>query len=125
MLAAIVFFGHYGNSCLTGDQEQLNTGASHSKKAFPVLCRFPVISYILTFLSQDATARCSDCGENEMSEMLSSGGVVRATSLVKSPRVFAWLVELAVPKRPVMVADCLFVRSLMKASSPFDVQGMR
>lgn len=38
-----------------------------------------------TFLSHDATARCSDCGENWMSEMLSSGRFGTATSLERSP----------------------------------------
>lgn len=56
-----------------------------------------------TFLSHEATARCSDCGENEMSEMLSSGGLLNATSFDMSPVVLfaAAAPELvALPKRP-------------------------
>jgi hypothetical protein len=64
-----------------------------------------------TFLSQEATARCSDCGENERSEMLSSGGDCRATSLDRSPRVLAWLVEEADPNRPAMMENSAQCRS--------------
>ena len=57
-----------------------------------------------TFLSHDATARCSLCGEKEISEMLSSGGWLRATSFFISPCVLfaaaAWL-----PKRPDIVEE--------------------
>lgn len=41
-----------------------------------------------TFLSQDATAKCSDWGENLRSEIPSSGGEVSAMSLEISPVVF-------------------------------------
>lgn len=56
-----------------------------------------------TFLSHDATARCSDWGENEISEMLSSGGLLSVTSFEISPVVlFAAdaLALVALPKRP-------------------------
>ena len=56
-----------------------------------------------TFLSHDATARCSDWGENEMSEMPSSGGLLSTTSFEMSPVVLfaADVLELvALPKRP-------------------------
>ena len=56
-----------------------------------------------TFLSHDATARCSDWGENEISEMPSSGGLMSATSFEMSPVVLfaADALELAAfPKRP-------------------------
>ena len=60
-----------------------------------------------TFLSHDATARCSDCGENERSDMPSSGGLLNATSLEISPVVLfaAEELELApLPKRPDIVS---------------------
>lgn len=38
-------------------------------------------------MSHDATAKCSDCGENEMSDIPSSGGAFRATSFEISPTV--------------------------------------
>ena len=41
-----------------------------------------------TLLSHDATLRKSAVGENASSEMLSSGGVLSATSLEMSPVVF-------------------------------------
>lgn len=57
-----------------------------------------------TFLSHDATARWSDWGEKARSEMLSSGGALRATSLEMSPVVLfaavAPVVGLLLPKRP-------------------------
>ena len=56
-----------------------------------------------TFLSHDATAKCSDCGENERSEMPSSGGLLSATSFDMSPVVLLVeeaLVVAALPKRP-------------------------
>lgn len=59
-----------------------------------------------TFLSHDAMARWSDCGENERSEMLSSGGLFNATSLEISPVVLAADAALelaALPKRPDML----------------------
>ena len=40
-----------------------------------------------TFLSQEATARCSETGENETSEILSSGGSLSGTSFDISPWV--------------------------------------
>lgn len=40
-----------------------------------------------TFLSHDATARCSDCGEKDRSEMPSSGGLLNARSFEMSPVV--------------------------------------
>ena len=55
-----------------------------------------------TFLSHEATAKCSDCGENERSDMLSSGGLLSATSLEMSPVVLfaaCALAVLEVPKR--------------------------
>lgn len=58
-----------------------------------------------TFLSHDATAKCSDCGEKLISEMPSSGGLLSATSLEMSPVVLlddaALLVAL--PKRPDII----------------------
>lgn len=56
-----------------------------------------------TFLSQEATAKCSDTGENERSEMPSSGGEARGTSLEMSPLVlFAEAaVEALLPKRDI------------------------
>ena len=55
-----------------------------------------------TFLSHDATAKWSDCDENERSEMPSSGGLFNATSFDISPVVLladeALVAEL--PKRP-------------------------
>lgn len=58
-----------------------------------------------TFLSHDATARCSDCGENEMSEIPSSGGLLNATSFEMSPVVlFADAAfDAALPKRPAIL----------------------
>lgn len=56
-----------------------------------------------TFLSHEATARCSDWGEKEMSDMPSSGGLLSAMSFEMSPVVLfaADAFELvAVPKRP-------------------------
>lgn len=46
-----------------------------------------------TFLSHEATARCSLVGEKRRSEMPSSGGALRATSLEMSPVVFVWPAE--------------------------------
>jgi len=40
-----------------------------------------------TFLSQLDTARCSDAGLNDKCDMLSSGGLLTSTSLLKSPCV--------------------------------------
>ncbi len=60
-----------------------------------------------TFLSQEATARCSEMGEKARSEMLSSGGAVRVTSFDMSPVVLFGAevpVEgLVEPKRPDIV----------------------
>ena len=57
-----------------------------------------------TFLSQLDTARCSDAGLKHMSDMLSSGGLVMATSLLRSPWVgFALAADAAEPKIPAMV----------------------
>ena len=54
-----------------------------------------------TFLSQDATARCSLAGEKRRSEILSSGGIVRATSFEISPEVLFWAVVAGVvPTEP-------------------------
>ena len=56
-----------------------------------------------TFLSHDATARCSDWGENEISDMPSSGGLLSATSFEMSPVVLFAADALEVgplPKRP-------------------------
>jgi hypothetical protein len=59
--------------------------------------------YILIFLSHDATARKSPVGENARSEMLSSGGETRATSLEISPVVLlAAVVEPAERKAMVL-----------------------
>lgn len=58
-------------------------------------------------MSHDATARCSDCGEKERSEMPSSGGLLNATSFEISPVVLfaAEELELApLPKRPDIVS---------------------
>ena len=89
----------------TFDQQQLNTGPSCSKRAFPSLPPCWLISYIRTFLSHDETARCSDCGEKERSDMPSSGGLLNATSFEMSPVVlFAAALDVAaVPKRPDIV----------------------
>lgn len=60
------------------------------------------ISYTRTFLSQLDTARISELGLNARSLMVSSGGSVRATSLLRSPWVLVLLAaaELAAePKR--------------------------
>ena len=38
-----------------------------------------------TFLSHEATARCSDCDENFICDMPSSGGAVRVKSAEMSP----------------------------------------
>jgi hypothetical protein len=55
-----------------------------------------------TFLSHDATARCSLAGEKRRSEILSSGGEVRATSFEMSPVVLLAAVEVfaVAPKSP-------------------------
>lgn len=87
----------------TFDQQQPKTGCSCSKSAFPSLPPEALISYILTFLSHDATARCSDWGENLRSEIPSSGGAVRVTSLEISPMVFVLAAAEGCPKRPDMV----------------------
>lgn len=59
-----------------------------------------------TFLSQLATARYSPAVEKDRSEMLSSGGDVSSTSLVRSPAWFAAdcaaLDAVLLPKRVVM-----------------------
>ena len=44
-----------------------------------------------TLLSHDATAKWSDWEENEISEILSSGGFSRRTSLERSPKVLLWV----------------------------------
>ena len=46
-----------------------------------------------TLLSHDATLRKSAVGENASSEMLSSGGVLSATSFEMSPVVLGVLLE--------------------------------
>lgn len=51
-----------------------------------------------TFLSHDDTARCSLTGEKARSEIPSSGGDVRATSLERSPVVLGWVEPPALPK---------------------------
>ena len=59
-----------------------------------------------TFLSHDATAKCSDIGEKERSEMLSSGGLESWTSFVISPVVLPAAADPVVgfeEKRPDMV----------------------
>jgi hypothetical protein len=59
-----------------------------------------------TFLSHEDMARWSDWGEKERSEMLSSGGLLNATSFEISPVVLAADVALelaALPKRPDIV----------------------
>ena len=59
-------------------------------------------------MSHDATARWSDCGENEISEMPSSGGLVRGTSFEMSPVVLlafeALVGEAAFAKRDIVEA---------------------
>lgn len=58
-----------------------------------------------TFLSHDATAKCSLAGENRISEILSSGGRLSGTSLEMSPVVLVWLADDAaeptLPKRDI------------------------
>ena len=49
-----------------------------------------------TLLSHDATLRKSAVGENASSEMLSSGGVLSATSFEMSPVVLGVLLEAVV-----------------------------
>ena len=54
-------------------------------------------------MSHDATAKCSDCGEKDRSEIPSSGGLLNAISFEISPVVLfaAEALELAaLPKRP-------------------------
>ena len=61
-----------------------------------------------TFLSHDATARCSLTGEKAKSDTLSSGGELRATSFEMSPVVLVWAVavdELTVLKRAILPTD--------------------
>ena len=88
----------------TFDQQQLSTGCSCSKRAFPWLSPWALISYIRTFLSHDATARYSATGEKERSEMPSSGGEVRTLSFEISPLVlFPEAAVALVPKRPDIV----------------------
>jgi hypothetical protein len=60
-----------------------------------------------TFLSHDATAKCSDCGENDRSEMPSSGGLLNATSFEISPVVLfaAAAFDAALPKRPDIMLE--------------------
>ena len=60
-----------------------------------------------TFLSHDATARCSDCGENASSDMLSSGGEVSVMSPEVSPVAVALVVLVAgvEPKSPDIIVD--------------------
>ena len=57
-----------------------------------------------TFLSHDATARCSDCGENLRSDIPSSGGEARVKSFLRSPIVLllAAVVADVVPKRAMV-----------------------
>ena len=57
-----------------------------------------------TFLSHDATARCSLWGEKAIWEMLSSGGWLRGMSFLISPWVL-FAAAAAVPKRPDIVVD--------------------
>jgi len=94
----------YGWRTAAFDQQQLKTGCSCSKRVFPSLPPWALISYMRTFLSQEATARCSDTGENERSEMPSSGGEARGTSLEMSPLVlFAEAaVDALLPKRDIV-----------------------
>ena len=56
-------------------------------------------------MSHDATARCSDWGENAKSEMPSSGGLFRVMSFDMSPvELVFWFADAAVlPKRPDMI----------------------
>lgn len=77
-----------GDGKRTFDQQQLRTGCSCSNRALPSLPPWALISYMRTFLSHDATARCSDWGENLRSEIPSSGGEVRVMSFEMSPVVF-------------------------------------
>ena len=61
-----------------------------------------------TFLSHDATARCSETGEKRRSEMLSSGGEDNSTSLEMSPVVLVVVEaaeEAAEPKSVDMAAN--------------------
>lgn len=61
-----------------------------------------------TFLSHDATAKCSLTGEKRRSEILSSGGWLSCTSFEMSPVVFvvvgAAVVDEAGPKSADMLA---------------------
>lgn len=63
-----------------------------------------------TLLSHEDTARKSGelgAGEKARSEMLSEGGSLRATSLLRSPVVVAAGVELVLPKSPdIVVVIC-------------------
>lgn len=92
----------------TLEKSQFKTGPSCSYACLPSLWPFWAISYILTFLSQDATAKKSLVwfwfGENARSEMLSSGGLLSATSCLRSPTVLDGVDEAAEPNRPDMVA---------------------
>lgn len=56
-----------------------------------------------TLLSHDATLRKSAVGENASSEMLSSGGLLSATSFEMSPVVLGVLLAAA----PVLKSDIL------------------
>jgi len=106
LLKTLAWIQEIGSGKQTFDQQQLNTGPSCSKRALPSLPPWAFISYMRTFLSHDDMARWSDWGENERSDMLSSGGLLNATSLEISPVVLAADVALelaALPKRPDIV----------------------
>jgi hypothetical protein len=54
-----------------------------------------------------------------MSETLSSGGALKATSFERSPRVFAWfVVELADPKSPAILNVRRRSKKAMKSVVP-------
>lgn len=104
----IIVYIVFRRACLkpTFAQEQFSTGPSCSNIARPLLFPCPSISYILTFLSHDATARWSILGEKCKSETLSSGSSLTATSFDRSPCAFApdaAGVDPPDPKRPDML----------------------
>lgn len=52
-------------------------------------------------MSQDATARCSDCDENSMSDIPSSGGAARVKSDEMSPLLLVAVEEGWEPKSAI------------------------
>ena len=73
-----------------------------------------------TFLSQEATARCSETGEKETSDMLSSGGSLSGTSFDMSPCVgLLGVLDAGVePKSDILRSEEIANQASRRATSP-------